>query len=574
MASGRRSFLIIPLVAGRRALRGVRAWLARSFDVPHDTRVTIVARMLEGHSRSSASYWLQLCVALALATLGLVLNGPAVVIGAMLVSPLMGPIVELGMGLAVGSALLSIRSVVRAFWSVILVVAGATLITAALPFHEVTGEIAARTSPTALDLLVAVFCALAAVFTTLRSGSDGASAAAGTAIAIALVPPLCVVGFGLGTAQGAVAQGAFLLFTANLCAILLVAVLSFWLFGFNLVDALMLERRRFEGPAPLSRTVRIAKQAFGSRFGTYLRLVVPIALVGVVSLPLSRALGEVSWEIRTRAQVQKIIGDLPLARSAVRSSVSLKQRTVHVALVVIGRPADARALEAALTTRIGESTGGTPAVEVLAVPDLETMEDVARTLARSELAQRPAEPALLDSSAQVEKALAETWPRSSAGELRRWRLLLGGEDRPTVEVTHLGPALGPSGESLLGTLLGDRLRAPLVVRETAIPSDVVAADLGDAAAWMPKLAAAVGWVRGDPGLRACVTLPELREPPPAKGRKRPTKGERARAKALAGAREAALAELAKAPAGQVSASTGDGWSVQIRAGSCEPGASP
>jgi uncharacterized hydrophobic protein (TIGR00271 family) len=565
MPSLLRSLSAARLLASRRVLVGVRSWLARTFDVPHEARVSIVVRMLEGHARGTSSYWLQLCIALALATLGLVLNGPAVVIGAMLVSPLMGPIVELGMGLAVGSAVLSIRSVVRSFWSIIVVVIGAALITAGLPFHEITGEIAARASPTALDLLVAIFCAMAAVFTTLRSGTGGASAAAGTAIAIALVPPLCVVGFGLGTADRQIAQGAFLLFTANLCAILVVAALSFWLFGFNLVDARHLEQRQLQEAESVSRSLRLVKHAFGSRFGTWARLIIPLALVATVWFPLTRALREVSWEVRTRTQVQKIIGELPLARNAVRSSVSLKHRNVHIGMVVIGKPSEARSLQATLATRIADTTRIAPTVEVVAVPDLETMEDVARTLARSELAERKPQVDLLGATGSVAEALKEFWPRAAAGEIRRWRLDLTNRERPALEIVHIGQPLGESGQTLLGSVLSERLHAPLEVREVAIPSDVASADASQGAVWLPKLSAAIDWVRADHGLIACVTLPP---PDDRTARRRGSQAERER-RALLPVRSAALAELATAPQEQVHWSPAARWSVQVRAESCE-----
>ena len=92
-----------------------------------------------------------------------------------------------------------------------------------------TRALTTRTSPTALDLLVAVFCAIAAAYAQVRSGSDTTATAAGTAIGIALVPPLCVVGYGLGTRSREIASGAALLFTANLCAILLFAGRSHYL---------------------------------------------------------------------------------------------------------------------------------------------------------------------------------------------------------------------------------------------------------------------------------------------------------------------------------------------------------
>lgn len=545
-------------------LGDVRARMQTAFGVSNDARVSIVRRMLEGHARSAASYWLQLSIALALATLGLVLNGPGVVIGAMLVSPLMNPIVELGMGLAVGSPLLAIRSLVRIFWSIAVVLAGAGLITAALPFHEVTAEVAARTSPTALDLMVAVFCALAAAYTTLRSGADGATAAAGTAIAIALVPPLCVVGFGIGTSDRAIAEGAFLLFTANLCAILLVAVLTFWVFGFNQVSARHLEEMRFEGAQPTSRLVRLVRVTFGSRYGTWVRLLIPLVLVATVWLPLSRALRTVTWEVHARKHIQRIIDDLPLARSAVRASVSVKHGVIHVALVVVGRPSAGRSLQAILTTRIAERTGASPLVEVVSVPDLETMEDVARTLAKSELAQRRPQPDLLGATADIAEALKRAWPVRAAGEIRRWRLDLTDREQPRLEVVHLGAPLGDAALIVLGAMIEDRVHAPVVVRDVAIPPEAITAAVEEGKEWLPKLAATLEWVRADSGLVACVTLP----PPVATGR-----NVRRRGAELAPIRTAALSELAKLPEARAHWAPGDRWSVQIRTGPCE-GVSP
>jgi uncharacterized hydrophobic protein (TIGR00271 family) len=117
----------------------------------------------------------------------------------MLVAPLMGPIVGLSMGLATGSPFLVLRSAGRVSFSVLVAVGGAALITLLLPFHELNPEISARASPTVLDLITAGFCALAGVYASVRPGSDRTTTAAGTAISVSLVPPLCARGYGIGT---------------------------------------------------------------------------------------------------------------------------------------------------------------------------------------------------------------------------------------------------------------------------------------------------------------------------------------------------------------------------------------
>jgi uncharacterized membrane protein len=205
------------------------------------------------------------------------------------------------MGFAVGSSLLTIRAAFRVLRSVAAVVAGATFITVLLPFHEVTGEIAARTTPTALDLMVAVCCALTAAYTTVRAASDTTAAAAGTAVGIALVPPLCVVGYGLGTRAPDVAAGAALLFTANFSAIVVFSVLAFVLLGFNWVDARRLERdylrrdRSIEERAA-ERVHGVLGRLFGSRYGMAMRIGLPALFLAFVYAPLARALDEVAWQ--------------------------------------------------------------------------------------------------------------------------------------------------------------------------------------------------------------------------------------------------------------------------------------
>jgi len=199
-------------------------------------RASLVASMLRRDASEATSYWLQLLVSVGIATLGLVVGSAAVVIGAMLVAPLMGPIVAVAMGLATGSPFLVLRSAGRIGVSVVAAIGGAAVITLLLPFHELNAEILARTSPTVLDLVTAGFCALAGVYAALRSGSDTTTTAAGTSISISLVPPLCASGYGLGTGAWHVAGGAGLLFLTNLVAIIVIGTVAFVAAGFNQVN--------------------------------------------------------------------------------------------------------------------------------------------------------------------------------------------------------------------------------------------------------------------------------------------------------------------------------------------------
>ncbi len=145
---------------------------------------------------AGANAWLLMC-SIMIASLGLDLNSPAVIIGAMLISPLMAPI--LGLGLAVGiNDPDGLRISLKNFGFSIIIALGTSLLYFLLtPYGETTPEIMARTKPTFLDVLVAFFGGIAGIISGSRK--DMSNALPGVAIATALMPPLCVTGFGLAS---------------------------------------------------------------------------------------------------------------------------------------------------------------------------------------------------------------------------------------------------------------------------------------------------------------------------------------------------------------------------------------
>lgn len=453
-------------------LRWAQDRLAAAFEITADSRSTRVATLLARSRRGSAAYWLQLVLATTIATLGLILNSTAVVIGAMLVSPLMSPIVELGMGLAVGSPLLVLRSFLRVVKSIILAIAGAAAITVLLPFHETTSEIATRTSPTALDLLVAVCCAIAAAYAQVRPASETSSTAAGTAIGIALVPPLCVVGYGLGTRSSDIAKGSALLFTANFCAIVLFAILCFLLLGFDRANVKALEEQELEadGNSLGTRIGRGLARLFSSRYGWPLRLLMPIALVAAVIVPLVRALHEVSWEVRVRRAAERILSTQP---RAVQTSLVVKRHSVTLRLVAVGTPAEGEALRRTLETRLATVAEVKPKVEIVMVPDVEGLRAAAATEATP--ATVPVEAAVDRARRLVADTLAVGWPSTAVGTLARWSVeVASGSIR--VRVVHIGAPLGGAAEELLANALSSRLEAKTSIQDVALSKDPLVAE--------------------------------------------------------------------------------------------------
>jgi len=162
---------------------------------------------------SGVSLWV-LVAAVFIASLGLNTNATAVIIGAMLVSPLMGPIMGFGLGLGINDFGL-IKLAVRNFaYAVIISVITSTIYFAISPVKEAGSELLARTSPTIYDVLIAFFGGMAGIIAG-ASVLRRSNVIPGVAIATALMPPLCTVGYGIANSQFAFAAGAFYLFIIN-----------------------------------------------------------------------------------------------------------------------------------------------------------------------------------------------------------------------------------------------------------------------------------------------------------------------------------------------------------------------
>ncbi|MCK0129349.1 TIGR00341 family protein [Erythrobacter sp. F6033] len=178
----------------------------------------------------SERYLFMTAMSAGIAVLGLLLSSPAVVIGAMLLSPLMGPIMGLGFALAIGDYQWLKQSARSLAWGSVMGIALTGVLVYMSPIQTITPEIAARTQPNLFDLFVALFSALAGAYAMIR-GREGTIV--GVAIATALMPPLAVVGFGLATWNWTVFSGALLLYVTNLITIALTAWAMARLYGFK-----------------------------------------------------------------------------------------------------------------------------------------------------------------------------------------------------------------------------------------------------------------------------------------------------------------------------------------------------
>lgn len=252
-----------------------RRWWSMSVVGTVDRQAVIDARREDAYT--SPRYLFMLAMSAGIAVLGLLLSSPAVVIGAMLIAPLMGPIIGAGFALAIGDYGW-LRGSVRALVAgTVLAIGLCAFIVFISPLQTITPEIAARTRPNLFDLGIAVFSALAGAYSMIR-GREGTIV--GVAIATALMPPLAVVGFGLATWNWTVFSGAMLLFVTNLMTIALVATIMARIYGFS---AALSERQ--------------------TRLQTIIIVIVFVAL----AVPLFLSLRQIVWETNAARQIRDTV---------------------------------------------------------------------------------------------------------------------------------------------------------------------------------------------------------------------------------------------------------------------------
>ncbi len=186
---------------------------------------------LRSEAKISGTFVVMMILSTILATVGLFLNSASVIIGAMLLAPLMQPIVSFAMGALRGDQGLLIGGAKSVVGGVLLVLLSAAIIARLLPFSEVTPEMAGRLHPSLLDLIVAIVSGIAAAYA--KSNPKISGSLVGVAIAVALVPPLSTAGIGLGWMRPEIFTHAFLLFLTNFVGIVLAAGSVFMILGFS-----------------------------------------------------------------------------------------------------------------------------------------------------------------------------------------------------------------------------------------------------------------------------------------------------------------------------------------------------
>lgn len=223
--------------------QSIKQFLKELFDIRADTdRDATIDAVKKDISFKGHTAWI-LIFSIFVASIGLNVSSTAVVIGAMLISPLMGPIVGIGLSVAINDVETLRRSLINLGVMVFLSVLTAFLYFKLSPLTEETPELIARTYPTILDVLIAIFGGLGLIVAKTKSGTI-ASVIFGVAIATALMPPLCTVGYGLAIGNASYAGGALYLFSINAVFIALSTFIVSKILRFPLVRYANSKRRK------------------------------------------------------------------------------------------------------------------------------------------------------------------------------------------------------------------------------------------------------------------------------------------------------------------------------------------
>ncbi|RMF51060.1 MAG: TIGR00341 family protein [Bacteroidetes bacterium] len=299
----------------KRVLRWVLRLFAR-FDLRPEMEdpQRVLASIAQDATFRGINLWV-LVTATIVASVGLNVNSTAVIIGAMLISPLMGPINGIGVSLAIYDVQLFYRSVRNLAVAVLFSLLASALYFLITPLKEAGSELLARTTPTFWDVLIAFFGGLSGAIAALGRGKK-TNVIAGVAIATALMPPLCTAGYGIGTLQPRFLFGALYLFLINAVFISASSYLAFQVIRFP--------NREF------------VDKAYQNRIRRVMAFVVLATLIPSVYVAYT-VVKEAVEEARVRAFLEEAFAAFPTTSVVERQKI-LRKDTVRLKVVLVGQP--------------------------------------------------------------------------------------------------------------------------------------------------------------------------------------------------------------------------------------------
>ncbi|MGL5771494.1 MAG: TIGR00341 family protein, partial [Bacteroidales bacterium] len=229
-------------------IKDFRLFLRERLDITHErsNELDTIESIKKGVEFKGVNLWI-LIFAIFIASLGLNTNSTAVIIGAMLISPLMGPIMGVGLGLGINDLELVNKSLKNLGIATVFSILTAAIYFFITPLNEARSELLARTQPTIYDVMIAFFGGMAGI--VAGSAKEKGNVIPGVAIATALMPPLCTAGYGLGTGQWTFFLGAFYLYFINSVFISLATYLG--------VQIMHFPKKEFMNPDRAKRVSRV-----------------------------------------------------------------------------------------------------------------------------------------------------------------------------------------------------------------------------------------------------------------------------------------------------------------------------
>jgi uncharacterized hydrophobic protein (TIGR00271 family) len=450
-------------------VESMRIGFARLLRVEDAHKPKIYQSVFAASEIDDLNYWLELIFSMGIATLGLITNSAAVVIGAMLISPLRGPIIASGLAIALGDFYLGIKSTINLVLSLLAAVSLSAFITWILPFHTPTSEILARVQPTSLDLGIAVLSGMAGSIVVCRGGRGGGiTALPGVAIAVALMPPICVIGFGVGIGwDGGIIRGAGLLFLTNLVAIIFSAFLVF--FSIRMDTPTVREEinswieEQEQGERMYEALQRTPLRALFGRVGSFPRRALILSIfVLMVAFPLQRTL----LQLREQTLVQRAVLDelnkvIP-RESIFQQDIQVQSDLVRVRVVAVLPEGFPESTRRQLEQIIAAKSNRSAKVLVFDVATRDEVERMGGLLAsRTEPKVESIEELRMKLWTRVEPAIRAAWPHAAAPLVDFSIGLLPGAAGLAVHIAYLSEKeLGELGEQAVQQNVRDRLSSP------------------------------------------------------------------------------------------------------------------
>lgn len=310
------------------AFRPQREWWHRHLASEERQRV-MEELAIKGNAHWSFRFFVMQTLSVIVAVMGLSANSAAVVIGAMLLAPLMTPVLAVAACISMALFRISLSSFGVVVAATLGSIALAWLLSAIFVSGDLPHEVTSRTAPDVRDLVVALGAGTAGAYATVRT--DASSSLPGVAVAVALVPPLATVGIALEAGQMTFARGALLLYATNLSAIVLAGVVVFVITGF----------------VPPKRLATMGLRSLMVASGVALAVI-------VIAVPLVQASVRVAQQSDREIQAREIVDDwLGTIDVTQAPSISFQDDRILVSVRSFEDPPDGAVLVAAMQAQFG-----------------------------------------------------------------------------------------------------------------------------------------------------------------------------------------------------------------------------